>query len=93
MIILAFFLSFAGWTALALAMNRHRRDMGWAPATASVRGALRLMGAALLAGSYGVSALHWGWSEGAVAWFGVLTVAAFGLVLALAFKPKSSVRS
>jgi hypothetical protein len=88
MIVLAFFLSFAGWTVLAMAMNRHRRDMGWAPAADGVRALLRVAGGSLLAASLWASARHWGWSEGTVAWFGVLTVSAGFLVLALAFRPR-----
>lgn len=89
MIVLAFFLSFAAWTALAFAMNRHRRDMGWAPAAPARRIVLRIVGASLLAASLWACAGHWGWSMGTVAWFGVMAVSALALVLALAFRPRT----
>tara|TARA_X000001316_G_scaffold6811_1_gene1670 strand:- start:179 stop:460 length:282 start_codon:yes stop_codon:yes gene_type:complete len=89
MIVLAFFLSFAAWTALAFAMNRHRRDMGWVRATPVQRIMLRVAGGGLLAASLWACAGHWGWSMGTVAWFGVMTASALSLVLALAFRPRT----
>ncbi|MEP0337250.1 MAG: DUF3325 domain-containing protein [Alphaproteobacteria bacterium] len=86
MIVLAFFLSFAAWTALAFAMNRHRRDMGWVRATSTQRAILRVAGGGLLAASLWACAGQWGWSMGTVAWFGVMTVSALSLVMALAFR-------
>ena len=89
MIVLAFFLSFAAWTAMAFAMNRHRRDMGWVRVTPAQRTVPRTAGGCLLAASLWACAGHWGWSVGTVAWFGVMTISALALVLALAFRPRA----
>ncbi len=95
MIVLAFFLSFAAWTALAFAMNRHRRDLGWARATSGQRTVLRCVGGSLLAASLWACAEHWGWSKGTVAWFGVMAASAGILVLALGYRtqPRRSGRN
>lgn len=89
MIVLAFFLSFAAWTALAFTMNRHRHDMGWARAAPVQRIMLRSADGGLLATSLWACAGQWGWSMGTVAWFGVMTASALSLVLALAFRPRT----
>ncbi|WP_149536610.1 DUF3325 domain-containing protein [Siccirubricoccus phaeus] len=91
MAVLALGLAYPGFLLLSLAMDRHHRELlGGAPPRPR-RLALRLTGAALL----GLSTLPcfalWGWSIGPVAWCGVLTVAALGLVALLAFAPRAAV--
>ncbi|MPY69295.1 MAG: DUF3325 family protein [Alphaproteobacteria bacterium] len=89
----AFILAFAGFAALALAMDRHHRTLfDRAPG----RGAaltLRLAGTAGLAASLFACADRWGWAIGAIAWFGVLSAVALGVVLLLAALPRRTGRT
>ncbi|MDO9709101.1 DUF3325 domain-containing protein [Paracraurococcus lichenis] len=87
---LAFGLAYPGFLLLSLAMDRHHRDLlGEAPPWPR-RLACRLGGAGLL-GLSGLPCLAvWGWSIGPVAWCGVLTLAASGLVALLAFAPRAA---
>jgi len=79
-----FLLAFAGFAALALAMQRHHRALfGRAPGR-SAAAALRIAGAGGLAAALWACVEGWGWAIGAVAWFGVLSAAAFPVVLLLA---------
>ena len=79
-----FILAFAGFAALALAMQRHHRALfGRAPGRGTAS-ALRLAGAGGLAAALWACAESWGWAIGSVAWVGVLSAAALAVVLLLA---------
>ncbi|MCO6417753.1 DUF3325 domain-containing protein [Siccirubricoccus sp. KC 17139] len=87
---LALGLAYAGFLLLSLAMDRHHRELlGGAPPRVR-RLACRLGGAASLGLSILPCFALWGWSIGPVAWCGVLTLAAFGLVALLAFAPRAA---
>ena len=84
MMLLAVTLSFAAFTALSLAMEKHQLDLhGKAAASASVRTRWRVLGWALLSVSFALSVVDHGWAAGPVLWLGTLTIAglpiAFGL--------------
>jgi len=81
-------LAHAGLTGLALAMERHHRQLR--PAALPGRGTratFRAAGWALLALSHWMSLAAWGAATGTAAWFGVLSTAALALVLMLPYAP------
>lgn len=87
---LAFGLAYLGFLLLALAMDRHHRAMlGGVPGPRRRR-LCRLGGAALLGLSLLPCFAAWGWSIGPVAWCGVLSLAAFVLVLLLTYAPRAA---
>ncbi|WMJ68418.1 DUF3325 domain-containing protein [Stenotrophomonas sp. 24(2023)] len=99
MSVLALLLAAAGFACLALAMERHHRDVtGHAPAVPRRR-VLRLLGAAALAASLAPSIAAWGVAQGFVGWCGVLAAGAGVMVLWLSFRspakpaPRPSSRS
>ena len=91
MSVLTFIAALGGWSLLALAMTRHRRQLGLPPAGPRRRILLRAMAAGLLGISFAASARCWGLAEGTVAWFLVLTASAFVLVLALTWVKTASI--
>ncbi|WP_414616016.1 DUF3325 domain-containing protein [Stenotrophomonas geniculata] len=99
MSVLALLLAAVGFVCLALAMERHHRDVtGQAPAPARRR-VLRLLGAAAAAASLAPSIAAWGVAQGFVGWCGVLATGAGAMVLWLSFRspakpaPRPSSRS
>jgi hypothetical protein len=90
MILLALLSAHIGFGALALAMDRHHRQVfGRGPGT-PLRITLRIVGASALAASFAACVAGSGWSIGAVEWFGVLSAAPLTLVLLLAYRPRSA---
>lgn len=81
----ALLLATAGWAGLALAMEKHRRDV-WREAPPPL--VLRLAGTAALAAALAACVAGSGGAIGIVAWLGVLTAAGFAVVLALACVPR-----
>ena len=79
----------AGMTGLALAMERHHRQLRPAAARPGrlASAAWRLAGWALLALSLWLSLHAWGASIGAVAWLGVLSAVTPALILMLPYTP------
>jgi hypothetical protein len=78
-------LGFAGFSALALAMNRHHQQvLKRAPSTAHARG-LRATGWILLSLSLVCCVMGWGASVGPVVWFGLLSADAIAVVLLLTY--------
>lgn len=84
MLWLAFGASVAGFAALALAMNRHHKQVWRHEPSRRRQWLLRLAGWTLLLASLGLCKAHAGWSGGLVWWVGLLTVAALLVTLALA---------
>lgn len=73
----------AGFLALSLAMDRHHEAVfATAPLPPARRRWLRLAGAAQLGVALGACLAARGTAQGWVLWFGVLTLAALGAVLA-----------
>lgn len=85
---LAFALTFSGFTALSLAMNRHARDVLRRELPARQRTVLRVAGFAVLGLSLWLAATATGWSLGLVEWVGMLSVSAVALVLSLTYAPR-----
>lgn len=86
----ALLLSYSGLAALCLAMNRHHRQLWHRPASAPRAMLLRSIGIVLLAGSLVASTTAAGTARGVVAWFGVLPLAALGLIGLLPFLPRAA---
>lgn len=74
--LLGFALALAGFAGLALAMDRHHRQIRHRPATRHARRLGRAVGALGLAASFAVCVHHAGWGLGPVLWFGLISVAA-----------------
>jgi Protein of unknown function (DUF3325) len=92
MIALSFLLAFAGLAAMGLSQARHhdwafRRTM---PAGLAPR--LRWGGLAMVALSLAPAMLGWGAALGAIGWFGLLSLAAFLLILARTYLFASALR-
>jgi len=86
----AFALAYLGMTGLALAMDRHHRQMFPSRHLPSTRAryAMRFASWGLLGLSAWACAHAWGAAVGAVAWFGVLMVAVLLLVWLLPYAPR-----
>lgn len=80
--------AFSGFTALGLAMDRHWEDaFGRGTSAGSLRNWLRAGGAAGLWLSLVASLELKDNAQGWVVWFGVMTIAAIGVVLVLSYAP------
>lgn len=84
MALLALGLAEAGFVVLALAMDRHARQLAGRRLPARARAPLRAGGLLLLLLALRTCVSGWGGAEGLVAWCGVLTLAALLLALTLA---------
>lgn len=80
-------LSLAGFACLALTREREGATLLGHPPSPGLRQGLHALGWPLLAVALGVCMLNWHASFGTVLWFGWLTVAALGLVFAIAYWP------
>ena len=88
---LAFLLAYAGFAALALAMDRHHRQVFGRAPRRGIRIVLRIAGAAGLCGALAACVAASGGSIGTVEWFGVLSASALAFVLLFAFRPHIAV--
>jgi len=92
MTLLALACACAGFAALALAMDRHRRQVRLCSAGVCTRLSLRFIGALFLGLSFAACVLLSGWSVGPVLWIGLLNASALVLVLLLAHAPQARCR-
>jgi hypothetical protein len=83
--VLALALAYAGFTALALAMDRHHRQVWRRTASGRTRILLRAAGILGLGLSLATCIVQSGWSVGLVLWLGVLTAATLAVVVGLAW--------
>ena len=89
----AFVACLAGFAGIALAMTRHARDLLGRANTPRKRLACRTAGWALLALSLWLCITNWGAAIGLAAWFGLATVAALLVAMALTYAPSGAVSS
>lgn len=89
-IMAAFCLSYAGLTALCLAMNRHQLQVWRRAAAPGAARMLRVAGWVLVGGALFPCVWGWGAGIGVVAWFGFLSAAALALVFLLPYLPRFS---
>lgn len=88
MSLMAFALTYTGFAALSLAMNRHARDVLQRELSGAQRLALRIAGCGSLALSLFLAAAHSRWPVGTVEWFGMLTASAVSFVLLLTYSAR-----
>lgn len=88
MTLLAFVLTLLGFAALALAMDRHHRQVRRTALAGWLRWLLRVTGTLALAASLAACVFESGWGRGWVMWFGLLSAAAAMIVLSLTFWPQ-----
>lgn len=86
--LVAWLLSYAGFCALCLSLDRHCQDLFGRKPTAHQRLALRLGGWVLLGLSLVSAVMASGWSFGLVEWTAVLMGSALLLVLLLPYRPR-----
>lgn len=85
---IALAVSFPGFALLSVAMERHGQDALGRSLSLPQRRASRIGGALLLAVALAVCMRAEGTSIGIAEWFGVLSLAALGVGLALAYAPR-----
>ncbi|AZY52080.1 DUF3325 domain-containing protein [Bordetella avium] len=88
MSVAAFFLAYAGFAALSLAMERHFEDVFDRPPPPALQRWLRTGGTLALAASLWLCARVSGWSYGIVLWTGLLTVAGLLLIGIMTYRPR-----
>jgi FtsH-binding integral membrane protein len=86
-------LAFAAFALLALAMPKHFAAVMRREIISSHQWLLRALGAAFLAITMWLRIRAEGVGIGLVAWCGVLTLAAFGVVLLLTYNPRKLVKA
>lgn len=82
-------LSFLGFVALALAMDRHHGQVLDGRPDPRFRTLMRVAGTALLGFSAVPCVVAHGWSIGLTWWLGVLTAAVLPVVLLLTYRPQA----
>lgn len=84
-------LAYGGMLALCLGLERHFRQVWQRLPTPFLRRGLRAVGWLALLLSLATCAAGWGWAMGPVGWFGAMSLAGFGLVLLLPYRPRLAV--
>lgn len=84
-VLTALALSYAGMSALSLAIDRHHRQVYGSDASPRARLQLRVAGCLLLALAMLPCVLLWGPGAGFVAWLGMLTIGALIAAIALPY--------
>lgn len=85
-LLLALLLACVGFASLALAMDRHHRQLRQCVPSHRQRQWLRLLGSLGLAVSLAICLADAGWASGIVLWLGILSLAALTIVLTLTAK-------
>lgn len=88
MVLISFVLIFLGLEALCLGMERHAKQLSEGRLKPWTRRPAKCAGWGLLALSILPVITTWGVSIGLSVWFGLLTVAAMLLALALSYRPR-----
>ena len=91
--LLAILLALAGFALIALSVGRHQADLaGYRPGPAISRRA-RLGGYLLLAAVFVLDLVTFGATYGAIAWFGHLSIGAWGVVAWLCLRARRRAHS
>lgn len=91
MILLSLVLAHSGFATLALAMDRHHRQVRTGSPPPARRRALTALGWLALTASLAPCVATWGWGAGITGWAGCLTAAAGAVLLQLSYAPRSLV--
>lgn len=83
--------AYAGMLGLCQGLERHYKQVWQRSPSPALRLSLRALGWLGLLLSLLLCAQAWGWSMGAVAWFGVISLAAMVLVMLLPYWPRFAV--
>lgn len=86
--LMALLLSLAGFVALALAMERHHRQVWQRAPSRKQCLLLRCAGVIGLGAALAACVAHAGWATGTVIWLGLMTVAALTVALVLSYRPR-----
>lgn len=86
--LLAFLSCIFGFLCLAIAMNRHHRQV--LDRTPSIHKALklRLLGSTVIAISFALCVIAAGWDTGTVLWFGVASASVLAITALLSYLPR-----
>ena len=88
MSLFVFSLLYCALAALCMAMERHYKQVWGDKPAASRRHTLKATGWILLGVSFWISYQTWERGIGSLAWFGILTIAAFTFILMLTYRPR-----
>ena len=91
MVIAAFCLVYAGFSALCVAMDRHFEDLFDRAIPRQLRRCLRVAGWFALVLALYLSAQVWGWSYGLVEWIGMASIAGLILIWFVTFRPHAAI--
>jgi len=83
--------AYAGMLGLCLGLERHYKQVWHRSCPRLWRIGLRSTGWLALLASLALCAKAWGWAMGPVAWFGVLSLAGWVLVMLLSYWPRLAV--
>ena len=92
MILSSLCIAYAGFLALALAMDRHHEQIFARRPSARTSRLLGWAGWLVLGLSLPPAVMAWGWAIGLPAWLGLLTLAAAVLLLLLPHAPRAALR-
>lgn len=84
-------LAYSGMLGLCLGLERHYKQVWQRVPGPVLRSALRIGGWLALLASLAVSVAAWGWAMGPIGWFGLISLAGLGLVMALPYRAKGAV--
>lgn len=88
MALLALVTAYVGFALLALAMDRHYRQVRGGQPVPALRVRWRAGGSLGLVLSLAACVMHDGWSHGLVLWWGVLSTSGIAVVLMLSLAPR-----
>lgn len=83
--------AYAGMLGLCQGLERHYKQLWRRSCPEALRRALRGAGWAALIVSLLLCTQAWGWAMGPVAWFALVSLAGFGLVMLLPYWPRFAV--
>ncbi len=88
----AFLLAFAGFAAFCVSMTKHQVETVGRRLAPREQTLAKAAGAAGLGAAFACAVLAEGWRFGPVLWSGLIMLAALGLTLLLAYRPRTAAR-
>lgn len=87
---LSFSLAYAGFTALAMAMHRHHRQVWRRDPTPLARAGYRILGTLCLTLALAACVVDSGWFVGLIAWLAILSAMALVFDVLLPYAPRAA---